>query len=333
MGSFNQGGRSLTIEKQKEYLFNRFQLEKLRSSEANLESINDFEQASDGNAIAYFLKHEAWDEDEERNTKVYLVKDKVTQEIVYFFSINCGILYSEIEELQLSDEEKEPFERYVKAYHDNKNATTKSQREKADNELSDAMSALNDVVADPERASILFSYAEDKASKIEKFSDTTELEHTNAVKETFPAIDIKFLCRNKKYKPKITLDIKIGVFIFWEIIVPIIIEISENVGCKYIYLFAADQSEKNDIKEPVLYTPDYDPYADDEQEDGERVLRLVNYYQNELLFDYVAQYKILKPEYERMCYTLVQRVDTLQENRERVWLTHLQYSPDDKTEG
>ena len=58
---------------------------------------------------------------------------------------------------------------------------------------------------------------------------------------------------------------------------------------------------------------------------------MVEYYRQELKFEYVTKYKILKPDYERKCYTLIQEVKGLQEKREDVWLTHL--SIDDSSEG
>lgn len=58
---------------------------------------------------------------------------------------------------------------------------------------------------------------------------TDEKEHIQQVQETFPAIDIKFLGRNKEYKPEILLDFKLGVYVFWEIIVPHLLQIAENV--------------------------------------------------------------------------------------------------------
>lgn len=258
------GGINLTIEEQKKYLFERFKLESLCFSEQNQVDVAQFEQATSGNKIAEYLINEAWEDDKARNTKVYLVRDIVTKEIVYYFAINCGILYNEIEEIQLTEAEKE---------------------------------------------------------------------HTMNVQDTFPAIDIKFLCRNKKYNPGIKLDFRIGVYVFWEIIVPHLLKVSEMVGCKYIYLFASDNSDRSTskTKEPIMYTPDYDPYADDEEEEREKVLRLVDYYQKELKFEFVTKYKILKPHFERTCFTLVQEVDGLQENRESVWLTHLPV--DDSSEG
>ena len=125
---------------------------------------------------------------------------------------------------------------------------------------------------------------------------------------------------------------KIGVYIFWELIVPCLLDISEKVGCKYIYLFAADNSDRNsnNINEPILFTPDYDPYADDDNEnEREKVLHLVDYYQKELKFEFVTKYKILKPRFERTCFTLIQEVEDLPRKREEVWLSHM---PVDETD-
>lgn len=119
---------------------------------------------------------------------------------------------------------------------------------------------------------------------------------------------------------------------FWEIIVPHILKVAEIVGCKYIYLFAANNSDRgtDKVKESIIYTPDYDPYEDIEIEEHDEVLRLVNYYQMQLKFEFVTKYKILKPHFERKCFTLVQEVDNLQENRENVWMTLISV---DGTEG
>ena len=82
----------MTIEEQKKYLFERLELESLCFSEQNRVNIEQFEQATSGNKIAEYLINEAWEDDKDRNTKVYLVRDKNTREIAYYFAINCGIL-------------------------------------------------------------------------------------------------------------------------------------------------------------------------------------------------------------------------------------------------
>ena len=330
----------LTIEEQKTYLCERLEIECLRFSEENKEEIRSFEQATRGRNIAEYLKNEAWDADKERKTKVFLIKDKETKEIAYYFAINCGILYEELDKGSLREEEKKLYEKYLEAY------ILYSQLDSGDenfDEISkqyvEAMEELCAGIADADRTSVLMSRADDECLQIqekrERFSDTDEEKHIMNVKETFPAIDIKFLCRNKKYVPKIHLDFKLGVYIFWEKIVPYLLQIAEQVGCEYLYLFAADNSNEIEtvISEPIMYTKDYyDSYEDDKPEEGKKERRLVEYYQKELKFKYVTKYKILKPHYERTCFTLVQKVAELEENRDIVWKTHINMD-DDAAEG
>lgn len=319
-----------SIEKQKEYLKNNLEIEDLRFTDANKDDVKNFKQATKGDIISDYLIGKAWKDDEEHNTKVFLVRDKNTKEIVFYFALNCGILFSDLNIWSMTPEEKKPFEKYVEAIQLlKKSDLTKDENEKANEQYSSSMGELWEVVEDPDRVSTLLSLAEEKVQILEEkrevFSDTTEVEHVQQVQETFPAIDIKFLGRNGNYKPAIKLDFRLGVYVFWEMIVPHLLDISEKVGCKYIYLFAADNSEKTEkVSEVPMWTPDYDPYSeDDENEEEVEIHKLVNYYINELKFRYVTKYKILKPHFERTCFTLVQDVDDLQSNREQVWASHI----------
>lgn len=322
----------LSIEEQKKFLFERLKIEPLRKTEDNKEDIKAFVQATKGGKISDYLINNAWDDDCDRNTKVFLARDQKTKEIAFFFAINCGILFSDLNIWNLSQDEKIPFEKYVEAMQKLKVSNiSKEDEEKANEQLNESMGNLWEVVQEPDRVSYLLSLADEKVQMLEEkseaLSETGETEHIQQVQETFPAIDIKFLGRNKEYKPDIELDFRLGVYIFWEIIVPHLLEIAEKVGCKYIYLFAADNTEQTEKVDnaPPMWTPDYDPYADeDENEDNQEELRtLVNYYINELKFRYVSKYKILKPHYERRCFTLVQEVESLQSNRESVWQSHM----------
>lgn len=319
-----------TIQEQKEYLKNTLKIEDLRLTDDNKEDIKGFKQATKGDVISDYLIDKAWKDDEEHNTKVFLVRDKNTKEIAFYFAINCGILFSDLNIWSMTPEEKKPFDRYVEAIQLLKKPNlTKEENEKANEQYSSSMGELWEVVEDPDRVSTLLSLAEEKVQILEEkrevFSDTSEVEHVQQVQETFPAIDIKFLGRNGNYKLPIKLDFRLGVYVFWEMIVPHLLEIAEKVGCKYIYLFAADNSEKSEeVGEVPMWTPDYDPYSDeDEIEEKVEIHKLVNYYINELKFRYVTKYKILKPHFERTCFTLVQDVDDLQSNRELVWASHI----------
>lgn len=326
-------GGKLTIEEQKNYLHNLFKLEELRKSESNKNEVKKFSQAKKGNIISNYLINQAWDDDINRNTKVFLVKDKETGQIAFYFAINCGILFEELNIVRLKEGEISAFNRYVTATQRMKQKNMNNEEmESVNKEYEIALGELWEAVEDSDRVSFLLQQAEEKVQKKEEkseaLSDTDEEKHTQPVQETFPAIDIKFLCRNAEYKPKIELDFKLGVFVFWEIIVPHLLEISEKVGCKYIYLFAADNSENiADEKEEIIpWSQGYDPY-EEEIEKESNVRSLVSYYINELKFKYVTNYKILKPHFERTCYTLVQEVDMLQNNREMVWQSH---TPDEE---
>jgi hypothetical protein len=318
----------LSIEEQKKFLSSRLKMEALRKAEGNQEDIKMFVQTTKGEKISDYLINNAWDDDYNRNTKVFLVRDQETKEIVFFFAINCGILFSELNIWNLSKEEKLPFDRYVEAVQKLKVANlSKEEVEKANEQMSESMGSLWEVVQEPDRVSYLLSLADEKVQLLEEkreaASETGDGEHTQQVQETFPAIDIKFLGRNKEYKPEIQLDFRLGVYIFWEIIVPHLLAVAENVGCKYIYLFAADNTEQTEmvVDMPPIWTPGYDP--DEEEIKESKIHTLVNYYINELKFRYVSKYKILKPHFERRCYTLVQEVESLQKNRESIWRSHI----------
>lgn len=321
----------LSIEEQKKYLFDNLELENLRFQDKNKDDIKSFSQATKGDVISNYLINKAWNDDEERNTKVFLIRDKKTKEIAFYFAINCGILFSDLNIWSMTPEEKKPFDKYVEAMQLlKKTDLSEEENEKANEQYSNSMGELWEVVEDPDRVSKLLSLAEEKVQILEEkrevFSGSSEAEHVQQVQETFPAIDIKFLGRNGNYNPSIQLDFRLGVYVFWEMIVPHLLEIADKVGCKYIYLFAADNSEKKEenLSEAPMWTPDYDPYSDeDEKSEKVEIHKLVNYYINELKFRYVTKYKILKPHFERTCFTLVQEVDDLQKNRESVWQSHI----------
>ena len=107
------------------------------------------------------------------------------------------------------------------------------------------------------------------------------------------------MCRNENYTQKSDIGVPLGFGIFWEVIVPKILEITDLVGCQYIYLFAADKTpdtEENNIK------------------------KLVDYYKNNFKFSECdGGIQLVKPDYDRSCYGLIQKVATLQHNRDHIW--------------
>lgn len=321
-----------SINEQKQFLSENLVVESLRMYGTNQEDVKDFMQAAKGDRISRYLAREAWDDDQCRNTKVFLVRDKTTRQVVFYYALSCGILYSELNPFNLLPTEKLLVEKYIKALKWCRKRNMSSQeQEDANNYYSEVLGEFYEKIGDSDRVTVLITLAEDKVNikeeKEEAFEETAEGDHTKQVKETFPAIDIKFLCRNAQYQLPMQLDFKLGVYVFWEIIVPHILKISDMVGCKYVYLFAADNTESDASQEMIvpMWTPDYDPDEDAPGEDKDFVRKLVSYYITELKFRPVSEYTILKPHFERTCYTLIQEVESLSAKRIAVWASHDDY--------
>ena len=96
------------------------------------------------------------------------------------------------------------------------------------------------------------------------------------------------------YKMSGQVGIPLGFGLFWEVIVPLVYEITNKIGCKYLYLFAADQTSDKELK------------------------KLIQYYKNELKFSDVEDMMLIKPYYDKGCLGLVQAVSDLQNNRKAV---------------
>ena len=274
-----------SINKQKKYLSENLIVESLRQFGTNKEDVKCFEQALQGSRISDFLIDEAWQADINRDTKVFLVRDRNTREIAFYYALNCGILYKEYKHKDLTPKELELITAYVEAAsRAHMNGLTAIDQEAANNLLTKALGDFYEFIEDSERATQLLALADDKViikeENAEAKEETGEGEFTKQVQETFPAMDIKFLCRNRNYKPGIELDFKLGIYVFWEIVVPHILKVADLVGCQYVYLFAADNSpgiEKKETEDslPVMWSEDYDPYSDEEEDIEEDLENIV----------------------------------------------------------
>ncbi len=85
-----------SISKQKKYLSENLIVENLRMYGSNQEDIKEFLQAKSGSILAEYLNNKAWNDDSNNDTKVFLVRDKRTRKIAYYYALNCGILYKEL---------------------------------------------------------------------------------------------------------------------------------------------------------------------------------------------------------------------------------------------
>lgn len=135
--------------------------------------------------------------------------------------------------------------------------------------------------------------AKNLAEKAKKESVPDKTKYFLSVDRYHPAIELSHFCRNVKYKCK-NLSIPLGAGIFWEIIVPHIVKITQLVGCKYLYLFAADNTEN----------------------DGKRLLR---HYQNTFKLRSIEGLVAVRPNYDDNCPILIQEIETLKEYMSIIW--------------
>ncbi len=260
--------------------FKKFHSERITVREDNLRLLRDFKATDEGKNLETYLKDKAWEADLEGETRVYLVKDD-NDSIALFFSLKCGLLYKKYQYDELDEEKKEFVDLLIAAM------------QKGDYEL--LAEYYESGLCDEKEMKQLIEIAYNRLELKVEEKQLQDGGYTLKVEECYSAIEIQHFCKNSLYKKNECIGISLGFGIFWEIIVPLLCEITEKVGCKYIYLFAADQTDDDEVR------------------------KLVQYYKNELKFSDVEDMIIIKPYYDTDCFGLVQDVPKLKKHREAVW--------------
>ena len=76
----------------------------------------------------------------------------------------------------------------------------------------------------------LFEIADHRLDTKTKSTEIGQSENTINVPNCISAIELRHLCKNEGFVVPAEVDIPLGFGIFWEIIVPIIIDITKKVG-------------------------------------------------------------------------------------------------------
>lgn len=276
----------INTEEKRNY-FREFECEFLTSNPNNKELIKGFVSKKAKNKLESYIKDEdkAWAEDIDGETRVYLIKDK-SGNIALFFSVKCGLLIGENPKYKLTEDEREFVDILIEA--------KKEGNEKAREDYYDAGLALYE-----ERVDVLFEIADKRVESKMEAKATGQAENWK-VEKCVSAIELRHLCKNEKYEVPDGVGIPLGFGLFWEKIVPFLLGITKQVGCKYIYLFAADKTEEFEVS---------------------NVKKLVRYYKNVFKFYECDEDDliIVKPDYDMDCYGLIQEVSKLEKNRDAVW--------------
>ena len=254
--------------------------ERLSSNDDNLRLVDDFfNRRNDG--IAQTLRNEAYEEDEEGSTAYYVVKHDSGQ-ILFFFSLKCGMLYDQFldtRQLKLISDLTNYLNQISSAADltDDDKHLIELMREKLRTRKGITKAEIERL---PKKGSSLFEDLENEFN-----------ESITRVGQTFSAVELVHFCFNDQAEELwsgMECPQSLGTVVFWNFTVPIIEEIREKVGCKYLFLFAADFSK------------------------GEK---LIGYYTDRLNFRVPTDLATAKPIYDFSCKFMCQEINNLEQGR------------------
>lgn len=229
------------------------------------------------------LKSVAWGEDADGSTAYYLVKNGDDCPM-FFFSLKCGALYNHLDESQIIERKKS----YLLAKRLLTNPKNKEEKEIAAI-LLERLRAGNSV-QDDEIKRFLEAKVGKKQELLDVLLDDKNRDpnrHIIRVENTHSGIELVHFCTNEAARDiwnSYLMPQSLGKVIFWNFIVPKIEEVRQIVGCKYLFLFAADSTE-----------------------DG----TLINYYNIELKLSRPDNIGTSKPIYDFNCVFMCNDINSL----------------------
>lgn len=284
----------MQITEEQQQILNSLVCERLSSNENNLRLVDTFCNVRNG-SLEHTLKNEAYEEDEAGNIAYYLIKDK-DENILFYFSIKCGILYDLFGEEEKLRKINDLFHFLVELEKDP--SSTKEDKETIASILESIRTRKGLVKKELSKISHI-----KKNQIIEDLAKESE-DNLKRVGKTFAGVEIVHFCANDNYRPsweKLNIKQKMGSVVFWHFLIPKICELRKIVGCEYLFLFAAD------------LTPDE---------------LLVNYYKSNLGFRDSNEYGTAIPLYDYACKFMHQELKDIEERRNNFYL---EFNPDEES--
>lgn len=244
--------------------------ERLSENSDNLRNVDYFDNFRNPHLVTT-IQNEAYEQDETGEVAFYVVRDPNKPDVILcYFSLKTGILFDKIGELEILEAKKKLNLLVKKKKSLNPSADLDLLDKDIDNQISEIKSFLK------------------KNFEIDKNDD----EHKRVAK-TYSAIELTHFCVNDKAREIWDSTLmgernRIGITVFWSKIVPIILAAAKHVGIKYLYLFAADESE-------------------DEV--------LINHYVSFMSFGRNKKLYTALPIYDFGCTLLIQDIQTLKGNQ------------------
>ncbi len=275
---------SRITERQKKIL-ESFSIERLSSSDTNLHLVANFSNPK-SESLTDKIQSDAYEEDENGSVAYYVIKNREGG-IVFYFSLKCGQLYDKLIEKEQLRLIKNLF-RYFDEIEQEESTSEEDRR-------------LIKEIRESVRTSKGISKAE--LEKIQKKDNkaVTDIENVfteniQRVGQTFAGVEIVEFCINenyRKYMDSLGFFPHFGAVVFWHFLVPIVLEVKKHIGCKYLFLFAADNS-------------------DDES--------LIRYYR-ELHFTDAGKHGAVIPFYDWSCRFMYQEISGLPQGKEEFFNT------------
>jgi len=284
----------MQITEEQQQILNSLVCERLSSNENNLRLVDTFCNVRNG-SLEHTLKNEAYEEDEAGNIAYYLIKDK-DENILFYFSIKCGILYDLFGEEEKLRKINDLFLFLVEL--EKNPSSTKEDKETIASILESIRTRKGLVKKELSKISHI-----KKNQIIEDLAKESE-DNLKRVGKTFAGVEIVHFCANDNYRPsweKLNIKQKMGTVVFWHFLIPKICELRKIVGCEYLFLFAAD------------LTPDE---------------LLVNYYKSNLGFKDSNEYGTAIPLYDYACKFMHQELKDIEERRNNFYL---EFNPDEES--
>lgn len=227
------------ITEAQQAFLNTLRCERLSSNIQNISDVSGFYN-SKSESLSLTIQNEAFNDDEMGRSAFYLVKDN-KDNILLYFSLKCGVLY---DYLINTDTYKKLVELYQELVELERDASLSEDDKKTVLSILEGIRSRKGVVkAEIKKLAKL-------RKPIEEFEAFIQDEGTDKVGQTFAGIELVQFCANEGMSQiwaSYQMPQKLGVIAFWQFIVPNILEAMKYVGCEYLFLFAADQSDDENL--------------------------------------------------------------------------------------
>ena len=269
------------ISDEQRKVINTLKCERLSENQDNFREVDNFYNRRN-ESISNTLKNEAYEEDELGKVAYYVVK-KQDEQIIFYFSLKCGMLYD-------SFIDEHSLRLIKKLMHYLEELTTKEvltvDETNIVNKFKEQLRShkgltKKEIEQIPKKNATLYEDLEKEIG-----------ENVTHVGSTFSGIELVHFCANdgtRSFWKEEEMGQKLGVVIFWEFVVPIVLAAMKHIGCQYLFLFAADKT------------------VDEE---------LVAYYHEYLHFNEASEMATAKPIYDLTCKFMYQETSELENKRE-----------------